>query len=238
MMSHSRYNQIRDRIFFLFNIINNRAFPAWIAPKSLMDIDQLRERYESRQEGYANDAGYFDNHQVRKMTCPQMIDILPNLTGPDDLGFNNANKVIPEIYESLQEYIMLWCEIMNHAPEFSTPPIKELRWLESLAWYLFPMYQRIKPFVVDYDIEKQMITDRALNKVGLTGLAMLFDYNKQKGEISFVSHLDALQEQDFVTSDALLAGPDRPAQTSSAIMDSLTHLESNTTETSEWLFRG
>lgn len=238
MMSHSRYNQIRDRVFFLFNILNNRAYPVWIAPKTLMDIDQLRSRYESKQEGYANDAGYFDNHQVRKMTCPQMIDILPNLTGAEDLGFNNANHVVPEIYEAIQEYITLWCEIINNAPEFSTPPIQELRWLESLAWYLFPIYKRLKPFVIDNDIEKQMITDRALNKQGLMGLSMLFSYNKQKGEISFVSHLDALQEQDFITSDSMLAGPDRPVQPSTAVMDSLVHLESNTTETSEWLFRG
>jgi hypothetical protein len=236
MISHTRYNQIRERIFFLYNIINNRAFPMWIAPKTLMDIEQLRERYESKQEGYANDAGYFDNHQIRKMTCPQIIDILPNLTGADDLGFNNANKVVPEIYESIQEYLMLWCEITTNAPEFPTPPMQELRWLESLAWYLFPMYRRIKPFVLDDDVEKAMTTEKALNKSGLTGLSMLFSFSKQKGEISFVSHLDGLQDKsDFVSVDEFMA--ERPTMTPSAVMDSLSQLESAPSH-SEWIFKG
>ena len=237
MISHSRYNYARERIFELFNIINNRAFPLWIAPKTLMDIDQLRDRYEGKQEGYANDAGYYDNHQIRKMTCPQIIDILPNLTSADDLGFNNANEVVPEIYESIQEYLTLWCEIITHAPEFKSPPMQELRWLESLAWYLFPMYKRIKPFVLDDDVEKQMNTEKALNKVGLAGLAMLFNYSKQKGEISFVSHLDGLQDSsDFVSVDSFLADQ-RPTMTPSAVVDSLSQLETSS-ESSEWLFRG
>lgn len=238
MISHSRYNQIRERIFFLYNIINNRAFPTWIAPKTLMDIDQLRGRYESKQDGYANDAGYYDNHQNRKMTCPQIIDILPNLTTADDLGFSNANVVVPQIYESIQEYIALWCEITNNAPEFKTPPMYELRWLETLAWHLFPMYKRIKPFIIDNDIEKQMLTDKALNRRGLVGLSMLFDYTKKKGEISFVSHLDGLQDRDFVTSDSFLAGADRPIMPSSAVVDSLSKLESNDSLTADWIFRG
>lgn len=237
MISHSRYNYVRERIFELFNVINNRAFPLWVAPKSLMDIDQLRGRYEAKQEGYANDAGYYDNHQVRKMTCPQIIDLLPNLTSPDDLGFNNANEVVPEIYESIQEYLMLWCEITTNAPEFSTPPMQELRWLESLAWYLFPMYKRIKPFVLDDDIDKQIKTERALNRVGLAGLSMLFSLSKQKGEISFVSHLDGLQDSsDFISVDTFL-GEQRPTMTPSVVVDSLSQLEAPP-EHSEWIFKG
>jgi hypothetical protein len=237
-MSHSRYNQIRERIFFLFNIINNRAFPVFIAPKSLMSIEELRGRYEVKQEGYANDGGYYDNPQSRNMTCPQLIDILPNLTTPDELGFGNANVTVVQMYESLQEYIGLWCEIANNAPEFKTPPMKELRWLETLAWTLFPTYKRVKHFVIDYDIEKQLASDRALNKMGLMGLSMLFDYSKKKGDISFISHLDGLSgnSDDIISAENFMS--DRPMVSNIAVQDSLSQLESNDTTASEWLFRG
>lgn len=237
MISHTRYNQIRERIFFLYNIINNRTYPVWVAPKSLMDLDQLRDRGDERKEGFANDAGYYDNPQLRKMTCPQMIDILPNLTGPKDLGFNNPNHVVIEIYESLQEYVALWCEMINNAPEFRTPPIGELRTLESLAWYLFGMYKQIKPFVIDNTIEKQMREDKALNRRGLMGMAMLFDYNKKKQELSFVSNLDGLQGgNDFITPEAFLESSN--TANSALIMDSLSTLQTSDASTSEWLFRG
>lgn len=235
-LSHSRYNYVRERIFKLFNVLNNRLYPVWIAPKTTMSIDDLRNRYERREEGFANDATFYDDHQKRKMSIPALIDILPNVTSPGDIGFDNANKNVVEIYESIQEYIALWCEIHNNAPEFSTPPITELRYLETLAYFLFPGYKKIKPFVLENDIEKQIAQDRAVNKVGLMGLGMLFSYSKQKQDISFISHLDALQKTEYVSADEYMHQPVVP--NSALVMDSLSRIESSDNTVTDWLFRG
>jgi hypothetical protein len=236
MMTESRYNALRLRVFKLFNILNNRQYEVWVTPATLMTLEQMRDREQYRQEGFANDNTYYSEFQVRRMKVPQIIDLLPNVTGPNDLGFRDANDTVVEIYESIQEYISLWCEMMTNAPEFPTPPTTELRYLETLAYHLFPMYKKIKPFKMTHDINKQMREDEALNRKGLMGLGMLFSYNKKLDDISFVSHLDALQNTDFATSENFML--DRPAVPTAALADSLAKLETHGNDTTEWLFRG
>ena len=236
MMTESRYNTLRLRVFELHNILANKTYEVWVTPTTLMDLDQVRGRYEQHQEGFANDRNYYSEFQVRRMKVPHIIDVLPNVTGPSDLGFRNANDAVTEIYESIQEYIALWCEVMTNAPEFTSPPITELRYLETLAYYLFPLYKKIKPFKMTHDINRQIEQDAALNKKGLMGLGMLFSYNKQQEDISFISHLDALSNNDFATADTMIT--DRVTAPSMAMVESLAQLESTGTESADWLFRG
>lgn len=236
MMTNSRYHAIRERVFYLFNILNNRLYEVWVTPTTLMSIEQVRERGQYRQEGFANDNNYYAEFQVRRMEVPKLIDLLPNVTSETDIGFRNANDAVVEIYEAIQEYISLWCELMTNAPEFPTPPRTELRYLETFAYYLFPTYKKIKPFKMTNDINRQLEQDIALNKKGLMGLGMLFSYNKKVDDISFVSHLDALDSTDFVTEDQML--PMRASSPSSAMVDSLAALETGNNDNTEWLFRG
>lgn len=236
-MTQSRYMHIRERVFFLYNILNNRMYGVWVAPKTLMSIEEIRDRSTTVNEGSIPDSNYFNEYQIRKLTIPTIIDLLPNVMGPNDLGFDNAGVVVTEIYESIQEYISLWCEIMTNAPEFKTPSTTELRYLETLAYHIFPLYKKIKPYKVDADIERQMREDKALNRRGLLGLGVLFGYNKKMGEISFVSHLDALSSQgEYLSAEQY--GQDAPNVPTHGLMDSLAQLENSTPETSEWLFRG
>lgn len=236
-MTQSRYMHLRERAFFLYNILNNRMYGVWVAPKTLMSLEEIRDRSITVNEGSIPDANYFNEYQIRKMTVPSIIDLLPNVMGPNDLGFHDAGVAVTEIYESVQEYIALWCEITTHAPEFKTPPLTELRYLETLAYHIFPLYKKIKPYKVDADIERQLRDDKALNRRGLLGLGVLFGYNKNMGEISFVSHLDALNAQDeFVGTDQFIQNaPNIPMP---GLADSLAQLESSTPDATEWLFRG
>jgi len=39
-MPHSRYEFVRERLIFLYNILQNRTYRIWIAPEKLMTLDQ------------------------------------------------------------------------------------------------------------------------------------------------------------------------------------------------------
>lgn len=237
-MTQSRYMFIRERAFFLYNILNNRMYGIWVAPKTLMTLEEVRNRGVSNNEGSLADHNYFNEFQLRRMNIPAIIDILPNVMHQDDIGFENAGDTVLEIYESIQEYISLWCEIIVNAPEFKTPPKSELRYLEALAYHIFPLYKSIKPYKVDNDLQKQIREDESLNRKGLLGLGILFGFNKKVGEISFVSHLDELEATpEFVGGGQLF---DVPHMQSAPIVeaDSLFKVESTVAATGDWLFRG
>ncbi|MNM24603.1 hypothetical protein D3C81_350360 [compost metagenome] len=235
----SRYNYIRERLITLFNVINNRTFPVYITPLMMMSLDEMRDRPEYHQDGFVNDNEFYSTHQVRKLKCPAIIDILPNLSSEKDLSFQNANEVIPQIYESIQEYISLWCELRVNAPEFTTPSTEELRKLELLAYSLFGRYKKIKPYL-DKMKHKQVAADNAdAEKRNILSLMALFGMKAigtNNDELSFVSHLDELEGGDVTA----LSFENQPMITAKAVADSLTNIETPQTiqDLGDWIFKG
>ena len=231
-----RYRMVRNRIFTLFNILNNRVYGFWIAPESTMSLDQIRERSQYSAEEVIPDTHYYSTPQLRRMRLPQVMEHLSVMRSHRDLGFAEANTSVVEIYESIQEYLSLWCEIMREAPELRNPPMDELRLLEGMAMFVFPHYKRIKPYRRNLE-SRRFREDGELEAKGLTGLAALFQFyslgaTKGTTEISFISHLDnyesGINGEIFTnTESSPIWG--RP--------ESLPSIQSNNYDTS-WVFRG
>jgi len=243
-MLYPRYGAVRARLIELHSILNHRVYGVWVAPKSLMSMDDLRERYHNNQPGFANDHGYYEEPQLRQMKVPQILGFLGNLLGPQDLGFQKANDAVPSIYESIQEYLALWCEMIRTVPEFKAPPREELRQLEGLAYMLFPAYSKIKPFTVNQAIRDAGKDNKAQEGMGLASLGMLFTMtpmlNKGTGQdISFVSHLDELEghENHQYQIDHQAPAPGNFFPTLKVSSDSLSNLEP-VGDTNDWIFRG
>lgn len=242
-MLYPRYGAVRTRLIELHSTLNHNVFGIWVAPKSLMTIDDLRGRYHNNQAGFANDHNYYDEPQLRQMKVPQILAFLPNIINPNELGFNKANETIPTIYESIQEYLQLWCEMIRTVPEFKSPPREELRSLENLAYMLFPMYAKIKPFVINQAIRDAGQTTKQQEGMGLASLGMLFTMtpmlNKGIGqEISFISHLDELEghENSAYSIEHQTPAPGNffPTRIST---DSLSRVEV-TQDNNDWIFKG
>lgn len=233
----SRYNFIRERLLFLFNILNNRLYTVFVTPKMLMSIEELRDRPEYTQEGYANDPGQYDEYQERLYKVPQIIDFLPNLVSEDELAFRDPNHNIVEIYESIQEYLQLWCELFNKAPEFPIPPIDELRNLELLAYTIFAKYRAIKSFLNNAHLYRKAVDEKAANKANLAGLAQLLGMSAigtgEKSGVHWVSHLDEIQPGDYGANSF----NDHPIFTNKAVADSLASPE-GVHNLGEWTFKG
>lgn len=200
MMMHSRYEFVRNRLIELYNIVQHRTYKIWIAPEKLMSLDQLRSRPTYTQEGFANDGDFYSEKRMWTYRIPQMLNLLGNIQNVHDFDFDKPSKTIVEIYESIIEYVSLWCEIYKNAPEFKTPPYQELRRLENFAYILFSEYKRIKPFVKREGNKKLYQNDSTLESKGLAGLHALFTRismhsGQGDGEISFYSHLDEIMPQ-------------------------------------------
>lgn len=207
MIGSDRYQVVRSRIIELFNILNNRSYGVWITPESMMTLDQVRERVNYTSDELIGDRDYYSTHQLRKMRITQIVDYLPTLRSFMDLGFQDPNKAIVEIYESTQEYISLWCEVMREAPGLRSPPMDELRTLEGLAMFVFPHYKKIKPYRKSLEA-RRFREDGELEDQGLLGFAALFSFysigtTKGTDELSFISHLDSYESRYNTISHAM-----------------------------------
>lgn len=242
-ITRTRFNEIRARLIVLYNILNNRLYGIHLTPAMMMSIDEIRDREYYRQEDFANDEGYYEDYQVRHLTIPSILEILPNVHDVSSLGWADSNNAIVEIYETIQENIALWCEIRNSAPEFVTPSTDELRTLEMLARQLFPRYKKIRPYL---DQEKYRLLDQDIKKgerYGLLTLASLFGIpsisSPDMESLSFVSHLDDLEAPSY--GSGILNGgvPSTPGMFSAPVVtDSIAAPEVTLDDPNEWLFKG
>lgn len=198
LMPLERYGEVRERLIVLYDICFLRLYDVWIAPEKLLSLDQVRSRPTYHKEGFSNDEDFYTTQQKRRYKIPQIFDLLTNIESVHDFGFEKPGKTIVEIYDSIQEFIGLWCEIARNAPECKRPDFSELRKLENLAFILFNEYKKIKPFK-KRELNKQRYSqDEELNGKGLAGFAALFSSNSAVNthridDLSFFSHLDAFE---------------------------------------------
>lgn len=208
-MNLSRYREVRERLVKLYRILSYQTFPVFITPSAMMSTEELRDRPYYSKEGFANDTDYYSRHELRHMQIPNIMEIIPNLTSEADIGFQNPNETLVMIYESVQEYIALWVEIMREAPEFKHPPIDELRALEDVAYLVYDGYSKIKPYLNRMSDYRAYEEDKMLKARGLGGLAALLKANPNRipGEMSFVSHLDEFLQTSPGSAQGVESGP-------------------------------
>lgn len=237
----SRYNAIRERLIFLYNICNNRTYPIFITPEMMMSIDELRDRPEYKQEDFINDSEYYQEYQERRLTIPKIIDILPNLVNEKQLGFRRPTETLVEIFESIQEYNQLWCELYSKAPEFPTPPLSELRNLELLAYTIFPYYRLIKSYSNNKHLHVKLVDEQASHKANLMGLAQLLGMSAigsgDSSGISWISHLDTMMGNETSEYESY---NHHPVIAQRAVADSLAAPSQNQSvhNLGEWEFKG
>lgn len=216
MLTLHRYNQIREEIFRLYNILNNRLYPVRVTPVMMMTVEELRNRETFTRDDVIGDPTVYEEYSEIQMECHRIIEILPNLVRERDLGFAKPNDHIVEIFESAQNYLRLWVELVTNATEFRPPPLDELRAIEALAYCLYPEYKKIKQYlqVRDSYLSKE---DKAKEvEDGFMSLAALFGMMSPglatKDPLDFVSHLEGLgidtgrstvTQEDFETLQSL-----------------------------------
>jgi len=242
MLDLKRYNYIREEIFRLYNILNNRLYPVRVTPAMMMTVEELRNREIFTRDDVIGDPTRYEEYQEVQMECHRIVKILPNLAKERDLGFSRPNDHIVEIFEAAQSYIRLWVELVTNATEFRPPPLDELRDIESLAYCLYPEYKKIKQYlkVCDTFLTKEEqakhVEDSFMSLAALFGMTSL-EMDK-KDDLDFISYLEGL---------GIDTGRSTVTQEDLSMLNSLTPSEaisdglfSPQVETSlpDWSFRG
>lgn len=196
MLDLKRYAFIREEIFRLYNILNNRLYPVRVTPVMMMTVEQLRNRENFTRDDSIADPTRYEDYQEIQMECWRMIEILPNLVKERDLGFAKPNDHIVEIFESAQSYLRYWVELVTNATEFRPPPLDELRDIEALAYCLYPEYKKIKQYLLVRDSYLSKEDQAKQVEDGFMSLAALFGMMApdmaQKDPLDFISHLEGL----------------------------------------------
>lgn len=195
-MELARYDNLRSTLIELYNTINNRLYGVWVKPTSLMTVDEVRMRPNQTSSDCIADDGFYERPQRREYSLPHIVSLFPNMVDIEsELVFDQPNRIIPEIYEAVQEYLFCWVELINEVPDIVYPNIEELKTIEDIARLLFPTYAQIKPYL-DYkqDLEESVIR-KDMNDRGLLGLVGIIGKHKMgsvqsEEELSFISHLD------------------------------------------------
>lgn len=243
-MLKTRYNEVRGRLIRIHHSLTHNAYGVWVAPKTMMSTEEIRNRETTVMDEQIPDEDYYITPQLRELKVGHLLELLENLTSPSEIGFRNSHQTVIPLYESIQEYLQLWCEIITSAPEFGHPPKTELRRLESLAYILFPTYREIKPFLLNQEHRDRGKIDKELESQGLLSLTALFSMNQynsgKNNDISFVSFLDKL---DHMSHESFDGSPSYEAptffpQAVSAPMDSIGSFNEPSTPLADWIFTG
>lgn len=196
MLDLNRYHHLREEIFRLYNILNNRLYPVRVTPVMMMTVEELRNRETFTRDDAIGDYTRYEDYQEIQMECWRIIEILPNLVKERDLGFAKPNDHIVEIFEAAQSYLRYWVEIVTNATEFRPPPLDELRDIEALAYCLYPEYKKIKQYLLVRDSYLSKEDQAKHVEDGFMSLAALFGMmsgdNDKKDSLDFVSHLEGL----------------------------------------------
>lgn len=204
-MLEERYEEVYKRLLKLYRLLSKKTYGVYLAPQVFLDdIDSIRNRSTFTFEGTIGDDNYYEEQQLKNMTVESILKVVPNIAMNEygtgyQISFQRADRNLIEIYENIQEYVGLWCELIKAFPTQPHPPLTELRTLEDLAFIIFEPYKKIKTFKIRMENRKLGKQESGLQSKGLLGLAGIFSlYRMTSGEteegISYVSNVDLLEE--------------------------------------------
>ncbi len=195
-MRISRYQHIRSRLIDLHAQLSLQPYQIYLPRQFLYTLDELDEIERVSFDGGNYDKGELTRPQLHQFTVADLIDIIPNLDKPGRMGYKTPNRDSIIIYESVQEYISLWCEIISQCPEYSHPPLEELYGLEGVAKWAYYTYADAKAYVT-YKEEKNQMAQTYRDPIVNVLMALSTGGKLGNGqqEESFISHLDLLMEK-------------------------------------------
>lgn len=185
MISPERYNAIRSQLIVLYQVLTKRTYPVWVYPTQMMTTEQIRNRDVYRSDDTIPDHGYYDTPQQRMLKITDMIKLLENVTDEQPLKINNPKINVIQIYETIQEYGSLWYELYLTNSNFGNINPEEIRYIETLALYLYEDYRQIKSYQINAGYRKQHKTQHE----GMSGLMGLLQISSRGNSAAVVEHI-------------------------------------------------
>lgn len=136
-MQTERYMHVRSELMRLYTVLTEQTFTVIMPASHFLTLKQLEYLEENPPlTGFET----LDIPTERPFTIARILDAFKIMGGDVRIDFRYPRKDIPVIYESIQDYIRLWCEIKEAVGYLQTPPIEELEQIEQLARYVYTAY--------------------------------------------------------------------------------------------------
>lgn len=188
------YPENRKRLIELYTILTKRQYQMVLPRELLLDDEQIEGRYQINRAGVIADNHFFTRPIDMGITIESLIKVIPRARTPDSLGFRNPERDGIEVYETVQEYVRLWTEMIKAFPYYPSPSIPELYSLEVVSSWAFPIYSYYKKrkFVRESNIDPNNggadTIDSLLNVI----INNNFLSKEDSAENSFISYTDLL----------------------------------------------
>lgn len=185
-----RYNHVRSELVRLYKIITKRTFILNAKRSIFLTTEQL-EAMEKNPPICGLDR--YNTVGEMPVTIAKMV-LAQEIIGDDlVLAFRYPKKDIPVVYDTIQNYIKYWTEIMLNASGFKTATVYELELLENIAKGLYYSYSYYKREMVKEDLNKQKASyvDPMVNLY----LGIIKHGRGMDNDNSFYSYLDAYKEK-------------------------------------------
>jgi len=206
-MDVHRFKHVRERLVALYKMMTEYTYSVVAPPGSFLTYKQLR---------VVENAPTFRGMEVlgrpieRQMTITKMALAIGISQEECNLAFSRPSQDLIEIYEGIQEYIMLWLEVKRNLGWLQTASLEELSALEAVAKYIFSPYTEYKAREQADAFGRSStgeftLTD-ALKGIWIYGSSGSEDY-------SFISHIALYKEEMGLTT--------APARTHSESLEDL-----------------
>lgn len=183
-MQTERYMHVRSELIRLYEIITQRTYTVVIPATHFLSLKQLEYLEDNPPlTGFES----LDIPMERPFTIARILDAFKIMGESVRVDFRYARRDIPEIYETIQEYIRLWCEIKTDISYLQTPPLEELEMLERLSRYIFTAYSHYYYEKVNKTFD--VSTTEELTLLDVFKGKMMFGDSMDEG-LSFISYVD------------------------------------------------
>lgn len=193
-MDINRFKHVRDRLVALYKMMTEYTYDV-VAPHG--SFLTLRDLKRAKTAPTILGVDFLAKPMDQQITIVKMATAI-GINGDDcGLGFRYPSRDIVEIYEGIQEYIMLWLEVKRNFNWLHTASLEELSELEAVAKYIFSPYTEYKAReqaeAFGYNGTGEYTLADALRGVWIYG-------SSGTEEISFVSHIALYKEEMGLSS--------------------------------------
>ncbi|AUR81016.1 hypothetical protein FDJ25_gp117 [Vibrio phage Aphrodite1] len=137
-----RYTYVRSRLIELWRELSFHGFRMFVPKHMFLTPEEITNHDHISYEGsyaWGSDL-YAHNHYL--VTVPMLKDLIKGINTESSIGFYDAEDSI-WLFKHITEYLELWMEVANEAPQYYIPHIPELYDLEEVALWVFHTYKPI-----------------------------------------------------------------------------------------------
>ncbi|BAW98290.1 hypothetical protein [Vibrio phage pTD1] len=113
-----------------------------VPPQMFMSTKEIKDHETVSYDNSYYMEGGLQTHRPYLVTVPHLQRLIKGLNRESGIGFFDADDSIT-LFKKITEYLNLWMDIANEAPQYYIPHLDELYELEEVALWIFHTYRLV-----------------------------------------------------------------------------------------------